>query len=756
MTAFFYDLCYMLPLGMAFILSALGLGLGDQVLVSVADGSPMSPVAGCVICSMFVIIILALRYLGKKERALLGGILVVSLASFWGILGQAKREILFDKYSWVLAVLVISLMAILVGRITEELIWAKLLVSVLLLTGIIYMMVNRMSCPKGTLGCCVSVVLIYLLEVVQRNWNKSGYTDVKNHVARIAPVIMMMAIIVICIPAPSEKFEWRMAKDFWKVAVTEYKRLVGSITMEKEEYAYTGFSEDAGVKAGISDSGREVMLVTSDKRSFNRLYMGGITYEEFDGKKWSTKLDSELGDREFDFIEARAAISKFAPGYEYDYLKVDNIKVENRLLNTKYVFAPMKANLYSSKTTIPNHKETKTKIHSDRKMKYGNSYQIDYIQLNYDNPDLILAVDTAQPIDENEWEDVLRKNSLAKVAGMSFENYLAYQDDIYSIYGGDKELTIEDALEEADLSDEVKGIVRDVIGNDKIGDFEKLKAVSDYLQTMDYTKKTDALPKDIHDAASYLDYFLLESQSGYCVHYATAFTLLARQLGYPARYVQGYYVERSKGTDIVVTEKRAHAWAEVYFDHFGWLIFEATPGYSLSRGWAVSGTTGDTTGVRPHLSVTNEPAEDASMEELILEEETSYGFLLYIAIPLFCALLFGMLYLLISRVVAKKKYRKMNEEDKARTMISKNMRILKTLGYPLGERVTLEEFKKEIAEDKELAEHMGFIKLYERLLYSDHKVCATDVENVEREYELLKGIFKAKRKVYYIWGQYLM
>ncbi|MFR6496913.1 MAG: transglutaminase-like domain-containing protein [Ruminococcus sp.] len=45
----------------------------------------------------------------------------------------------------------------------------------------------------------------------------------------------------------------------------------------------------------------------------------------------------------------------------------------------------------------------------------------------------------------------------------------------------------------------------------------------------------------------FVNFFLLENQKGYCVHYATAGTILARHLGIPARYCEGYLV----GEDIL-------------------------------------------------------------------------------------------------------------------------------------------------------------------------------------------------------------
>ncbi|MCM1026909.1 MAG: transglutaminaseTgpA domain-containing protein [Roseburia sp.] len=83
----------------------------------------------------------------------------------------------------------------------------------------------------------------------------------------------------------------------------------------------------------------------------------------------------------------------------------------------------------------------------------------------------------------------------------------------------------------------------------------------------------------------FVEYFLFESQEGYCAHFASAAVLMLRYLGVPARYATGYSL--SAGTfsrdetgayTAVATDKQAHAWAEVYLDGIGWIPVEMTPG----------------------------------------------------------------------------------------------------------------------------------------------------------------------------------
>lgn len=83
-----------------------------------------------------------------------------------------------------------------------------------------------------------------------------------------------------------------------------------------------------------------------------------------------------------------------------------------------------------------------------------------------------------------------------------------------------------------------------------------------------------------------MEEFLLISKEGYCVQFATALTLMMRRLGFPARYAEGYIANEfsaAKGDysySSTVTDKKAHAWTEVWLDGFGWMTYEATPGFS--------------------------------------------------------------------------------------------------------------------------------------------------------------------------------
>lgn len=70
----------------------------------------------------------------------------------------------------------------------------------------------------------------------------------------------------------------------------------------------------------------------------------------------------------------------------------------------------------------------------------------------------------------------------------------------------------------------------------------------------------------------------LETKVGYCVYFATAMVVMARTLGIPARYVEGFALEPEVSENLwTASGQNAHSWAELYFYGIGWLTFDPTP-----------------------------------------------------------------------------------------------------------------------------------------------------------------------------------
>lgn len=97
-----------------------------------------------------------------------------------------------------------------------------------------------------------------------------------------------------------------------------------------------------------------------------------------------------------------------------------------------------------------------------------------------------------------------------------------------------------------------------------------------------YSRNPGAMPDD----TDFIEGFLFQRKTGFCVHFATAATLIYQISGIPARYVEGYAVTPDQFTrdldgtyKAVVTDADAHAWCEIFDDETGWYPKEFTPSY---------------------------------------------------------------------------------------------------------------------------------------------------------------------------------
>ena len=120
----------------------------------------------------------------------------------------------------------------------------------------------------------------------------------------------------------------------------------------------------------------------------------------------------------------------------------------------------------------------------------------------------------------------------------------------------------------------VAGLAREIIGQER-QPYRQAQLLKNHLKT-NYTYSTDVpwAPENQDFAA----HFLFDQRSGYCTYFATAMTVLARSVGLPARYVEGFLARPEGADSVTLTGMNAHAWTEVFIPGMGWVIFDATAG----------------------------------------------------------------------------------------------------------------------------------------------------------------------------------
>lgn len=82
-----------------------------------------------------------------------------------------------------------------------------------------------------------------------------------------------------------------------------------------------------------------------------------------------------------------------------------------------------------------------------------------------------------------------------------------------------------------------------------------------------------------------VDEFLFSTRAGFCEHYSSAFVVLMRAAGIPARVVTGYQGGEINSVDgfMTVRQSDAHAWAEFWLPNRGWTRVDPTAAVAPNR-----------------------------------------------------------------------------------------------------------------------------------------------------------------------------
>ncbi len=127
------------------------------------------------------------------------------------------------------------------------------------------------------------------------------------------------------------------------------------------------------------------------------------------------------------------------------------------------------------------------------------------------------------------------------------------------------------------LPESLPGRVRELaeeLAADQETAYDKAKAIERYLREIPFNEDIEG-PIEGQDG---VDYFLFESQEGYCDYYSSAMVVMLRSVGVPARYVRGYSESTRDEGVFHLLDEDGHAWPEVFFPDYGWVEFEPTGG----------------------------------------------------------------------------------------------------------------------------------------------------------------------------------
>lgn len=324
-----------------------------------------------------------------------------------------------------------------------------------------------------------------------------------------------------------------------------------------------------GTSEGISFNGSTALKIKSGKfdcTMYLRGYVAGVYYdnrwdpvENSKELKEITKLFDEQGlwCQDYDYFAVK---TKNIPVLENS---IDNMEVSVKNASKKFVYAP-----YGTRYTNTEHSKKKDiEPYFDsyvwlNKFTYELPYY-EYSKLGYSNWQDIS--------DQLEWYD----NSGNSELNTAMKRYEDFVNDNYTEY-----------VELESLEKVYREIVRNYLdGNADGHDYHEVyQAIKTYFSdNFTYTITPGATPS----GEDFIDYFLTTQKEGYCSYFATTGAELLRMFGYPSRFVEGYMILPSQQTQpdndgrysVTVTDRAAHAWAEVFISGCGWMPAEFTPGY---------------------------------------------------------------------------------------------------------------------------------------------------------------------------------
>lgn len=182
-----------------------------------------------------------------------------------------------------------------------------------------------------------------------------------------------------------------------------------------------------------------------------------------------------------------------------------------------------------------------------------------------------------------------------------------------------------------DTPDDIRALAAEVTA-DASTDYDRLLALQSWFRGADFEYSLEAPVEDGFDGSGVeaVSRFL-QVRSGYCVHFASAFALMARSLDMPSRVVVGFLPGTATG-DVVDDERvyqattaQLHAWPEVFFEGIGWVGFEPTKSLGTAQRFTSDDEGSNEPEPQPTATSTPQPTSTASAAPRPEDDPTAGG-----------------------------------------------------------------------------------------------------------------------------------
>lgn len=682
----------------------------------------------------------------------------------YGLFVRSYFSWLLGKYPWreewtagyeVMQALFLVFLCYLLEMAMEKEFRLKAAAFILLLTAVSYSLFTEKETDQAAVVFLLCYLAILYAEWTQRRWKKEKGKSMSAYMLWLAPFFALYFCLMLWMPVQKEPYGWHFVKNIYEQVRESFleisQRMVKS-GQEDYDFSLSGFTESGGLESALGKDDREIMTIESNFQMTSNVYLTGKVYDTFDGRQWRGQNQDASRERYLDTVETLYALERYTKERQGDYLARARLKIRYRYFHSGFLFAPLKTWLLEQNGEPLPFRESGGSLLFEGKKGYGTEYEAVFYQLNAGRSEFYRFLETTHEEDEDILGALLQ--DLKRAGGeINEENLERHRQTIYDNY-----------LEEVILSEETNKLLSEITENART-DVEKLRAIEGALSSLTYTRTPGRLPEKVADGSSFLDYFLLESGEGYCNYFATAFVLLARAEGLPARYVQGFCVPMAGRKEATVSSDMAHAWPEVYLEGIGWIPFEPTPGFSGMRytPWGTKGektdaVSGEETRYEWKLgdgAAGGKLLEGETQKEAdggVPEENNAWYFLKIVIVTIFSIITAAFWILLFDCQYGRYRYRRMDEAGKLREEMGRNIRILRLMGIKRENEETLAEFADRAGNLLEKEEIMDFMGAYEEFLYGNGRITKTDVEKARRrQRELLEMLRKRSGWTYVVY-----
>ena len=524
-------------------------------------------------------------------------------------------------------------------------------------------MLYRISLKSASIFCLLVLLLFLLIKQLVPQEEYNDFNSVYEMKTEIQSFMTEFSIV---------DFASKLNSIKWNIGPN---RLVGTGGL--------GLGELGGVDQVIYDETEHLHIRAPLQSVIEGIYLKGYIGSRYTGDSWETH--ARQSKKNYDEMVSKISLEDYEPAIGAtilldqipfrDNINQGRIEISYDRANRKYIYAPY-FTMFDE--------ETEVSFEYDLSAIANKEVEVGIYNYCYNLPDYS---DYTMLYNESGFYALSSLAAYSKLKKFH-ENEKIYRDFVYETYT---------MLPEKGLDRLKHDFSRKQLGAAAENLKGAIEYVKDYLnQNMSYSLSPGRLPSN----KDFVEYFLYENKIGYCAHFASAGALMLRAMGYPARYVEGYAINRSDlmnqtltsfiddgnhTVDIVVRDYNAHAWVEVYYDGFGWIPVEFTGGSGMEDMVELIGDidyeSQETIYDNPamHTAITPSPTELPPMEieasepgqdeevkgdelELIGKEGESlekefrwYGLFIFLFVPLACVIVYQLLRLRRNKVMDRTK-----------------------------------------------------------------------------------------------------